>query len=331
MEQPRRTTFAYAVRWFARAGRRTLDKFDETKVKRDEGGKFSKSKAAGSPEAEKKPKAKPNAALYEKVKALGLENGQPGKYEGASKIKLEALIAGHHGWWTTKKQQLKGKKPKVDPEVAESIKQFLKKHAANIKAMEKLQAKQKAEKSKNATKEKLLESKPFKGAWTPKKARPQHKKAISLYTDGHYRQINNDLRSGKPPQADNEYAVKYLDEVTKNATYKGMMYRGLSATNTLKFAEAGLLKPGAVITDAGFGSFSKSAKFADDWKQGLTIEVEGGKGCADISTLSSHPGEEEVLMARGLSMHVISYDKGTRRLKVSLTKPKAEPKLKKGA
>jgi hypothetical protein len=323
----RRASFADAVRWFAARGRRTLDEFQESNVKRDPKGKFSKSKSAGAPEAEKKPKAKPNAKLYAQVQALGLEKGQPGKYEGASKVKLEALIAGHHGWWTTKKGQLKGNKPKVSPEVAESIKAFLKKHDAHIKSMEKLQAKAAKEKAKSAALEKALEGKPFKGAWTPKKARPQHKKAISLYTDGHYKQINDGLRKHGTISKDDEYAVKYLDEVTANATFKGTIYRGISAANTLKYAEAGLLKPGAVIKDAGFGSFSKRADFAKNWKAGLVIEVEGGKGCADVSSLSQHPGEDEVLMARDMRMRVVSYDEKARRLKVEIMRaPRAEKK-----
>jgi hypothetical protein len=303
--------FADAAEWLRR---RASDEFQESKVKRDKGGKFAKQSEGKAPKLKKKPATKGD--LYAKVKELGIEKS-PGKYEKATKAKLEALIAGHHGWKPSNSAELKGAKPKISPEQAKSIKEFLKKHSANLRAMEKAKAN---------------EGKPFKGKWTPAKATAAHKLALGHYTDGHYREINNGLRKGYVLDETNKADIAALDELTKASTYKGKLWRGVSKSNMQKFEEAGLLKPGAVISDAGFGSFSSKESFARGWKHsGLTIEMEGGKGCAEISSLSHHPTEDEILVARNTKFYVTGWDAKTRTLSVSMKKPaapKAAPKPK---
>lgn len=302
-----RWKFSDAAAWIARR-RQTAD-FDETKVKRDKLGQFA-TKAEGK-EAKPKKKAATKADLYNKVKELGIEK-TPGKYEKATKAKLEALIAGKHGWVPTNAAELKGARPKISPEQVKSIKEFLKKHAANLRAMEK------AKKQKG---------KPFKGKWTPDKCTPAQKKAISAYTDGHYRQINNGLRKGHHLDDVDNKNIAALDEITKNSAFSGKLWRGISKANMEKFEAQGLLKPGAVIGDAGFGSFSSKESFARGWKHtGMTIEMEGGKGCADISSLSQHKSEAEILVARDLKFYVTAWDAQTKTLHVSLKKPKKTKK-----
>jgi hypothetical protein len=44
----------------------------------------------------------------------------------------------------------------------------------------------------------------------------------------------------------------------------------------------------------------------------------GGKGCADISSISVHKTEEEVLVARGARLRVKSWDEAAKTLKVVL-------------
>ena len=146
--------------------------------------------------------------------------------------------------------------------------------------------------------------------FNPKAPTPQQQAALSAYTNGLYSGLNKNLRQ-PGAKISSQYAktVHYLDEVLNDSSYDGDLFRGVSMATFEKLsAQTDGFKIGATFGDAGFGSFSKSEKFAKNWKPRLIRVIGGGEGCADIAALSQHMHEEEVLAARGLQMKIISVD-----------------------
>jgi hypothetical protein len=161
----------------------------------------------------------------------------------------------------------------------------------------------------------------WNSVWTPATCVGPQRDAISDYTDGKYTKVNRYLRGDPADQNPGPTilkTVKYLDQVTRHASYSGTIYRGVPKDVFFKLYNAGLLVKGATVVDTGFMSFTKSKTFAKDWASGIIMEVEGGPGCADVSSLSQHRHEQEVIVARGAKMRVVSYDGPAKVLKLEI-------------
>jgi hypothetical protein len=278
-----------------------------------------------------------NAATPKKAKAVNTRTKHNAHVKEFEKAKKEQA--------KTAKAEDKPKKAKSKPKIAkqtdaEASPNQIEEHASE----EKIKAKQIKKKGNKPSSVKTLSNEdPLAlathwegGVWTPDKATKGQKDAIVEYSGSSYRDINNHLRKGAAISSVNKRDIEYLDQVTKNSTYDGLLYRGISERNLQKYADNGLLKPGAIITDEGFGSFSKKEKYAREFKKkeafatvaskevamgtGCVIKVKGGRGCADISSSvrPCYEKEQEVLMQRGAKMRVISYDRESNTLNVEL-------------
>src|SRR5208337_789092 len=125
--------------------------------------------------------------------------------------------------------------------------------------------------------------------FNPANPTPQQHKAVHAYTNGLYQSLNNALRdaNSKKLKPSMKELAHYLDEILATSSYKGPIYRGISEYTLAKWqAQTNGFKKGAVLTDAGYGSFSSSESFAKGWKKCRIQAINGGENCADISKLS---------------------------------------------
>ncbi len=130
---------------------------------------------------------------------------------------------------------------------------------------------------------------------------------IVAYSGSHYVEVNNQLRSGKMTAKQYAFSKSLNAGLDKLPAHTKTTYRKASLTPE----QASLYEPGFIIEERGFMSTSKSQK---TWSGSHQFIVHG-KGGRDISKLSSHPGEAEVLFKSGSRFEVVSKDGTTITLK----------------
>ena len=160
--------------------------------------------------------------------------------------------------------------------------------------------------------------------WTPEKASFQQKRALDLYTNGAYKFVNDSLRTSgltnsKEHLKKHAKTIHYLDEIFSHSSFNEDVFRGVSVKTFQKIAaETGNFKEGAILSDLGYGSFTKSKKFAEGWKPCLIRVEGGGPGLVDISSLSQYEEEQEVLASRGIQMRIKKFDEKSKTLTVEI-------------
>lgn len=132
------------------------------------------------------------------------------------------------------------------------------------------------------------------------------RESLKQYTNGEYRYLNAQLRSGQPlnqTQAQNAYNI---DSAIKNSTFEQdtYVYRGISNV-TAFFGPS--VKVGTTVIDNGYLSTSKKFSTASNFSSGgyvARISVKKGAHGIDVSSFSLHASEAEVVLPRG-SMFVV--------------------------
>lgn len=120
---------------------------------------------------------------------------------------------------------------------------------------------------------------------------PSEAASIVAYSGSHYNGVNAALRAGVMTEEQHHYAVLLNSSLDKLPPYVGVSYRKASMPESAK----GLYQPGMVIEERAFTSTSKNSS---TWHGDLRFEIHGKSG-RDISKLSSHPDESEVLFKSG--------------------------------
>ncbi len=132
------------------------------------------------------------------------------------------------------------------------------------------------------------------------------KESLKQYTNGEYRYLNAQLRSGQPlnsSQAQNAYNI---DTAIKNSrfTSDAFVYRGIGNITAFFGPQ---VKVGTTVIDNGYLSTSKKFSTASGFSHSgyvARISVKKGSRGIDVSSFSLHSSEAEVVLPRG-SMFVV--------------------------
>lgn len=120
---------------------------------------------------------------------------------------------------------------------------------------------------------------------------------IMAYTGSHFVQTNTALRSGVMTEARWNHVKQLNDALDKLPAYKGTTYR---KTN-ISVDKLGSMYPvGSIVEERGFTSTSKES---DKWSGNVQYTISSKNG-RDVSRLSVHPGEKEVLFKSGTRFKV---------------------------
>jgi hypothetical protein len=131
--------------------------------------------------------------------------------------------------------------------------------------------------------------------------------AIKAYTDGSYSKLNAALRAGKPMDAAQATLAAHLDTAIRKSKIKEDIttYRGVKEPAKF-FGEN--VKIGTVIVDNGYISTSKNPSTGHGWSgDGLVAKIKLPKGSSalDVSPMSLHSSEAEVLLPRGSMFKIV--------------------------
>jgi hypothetical protein len=138
----------------------------------------------------------------------------------------------------------------------------------------------------------------LKGVMTGADAAP-----IIAYSGSHYGPVNSELRSGTMTMPQYKFMKSLNAGLDKLPKYEKTTYRRASLTP----AQAASYKVGHVVEERGFTSTSKDQSV---WSGSHQFIVHGRNG-RDISKLSSHASEAEVLFKSGSRFHVKSVNGNT--------------------
>ena len=138
-------------------------------------------------------------------------------------------------------------------------------------------------------------------------------KSIKGYTDGEYSSLNRLLRQGQPLSSTQATLAANLDKaIAKHRMAQTTtVYRGIR--EPVKFFGP-TVTLGTVVIDNGFISTSKesstAARFLGLNRSGLVAKITMQKGASaiDVSTLSLHDDESEVLLPRGSMFKVVAIN-----------------------
>lgn len=119
---------------------------------------------------------------------------------------------------------------------------------------------------------------------------------IVAYSGSHYAQLNSEIRKGVMTVAQYKFMKSLNAGLDKLPAYEGTTYRK-APSNAVDLS---LYQPGKVVEERGFTSTSKNK---GTWHGDVQYTVHGKTG-RDIQSLSSHPGEAEVLFKSGTRFYV---------------------------
>lgn len=125
--------------------------------------------------------------------------------------------------------------------------------------------------------------------------------AILAYTGSHFGQVNKQLREGQMDEGTYKYAAVLNRALKKMPKYDGVTRRGINVDQSV----IDQYKPGMVIEERGFTSTSMAKGFSGN----LRLEVHGKSG-RDVSKISNHKSEAEVLFPAGTRFKVESNKGG---------------------
>lgn len=140
----------------------------------------------------------------------------------------------------------------------------------------------------------------IKSAGLTGKIEPHEAAAIIAYSGSHYRGVNDQLRAGMITEEQFKYTKVLNKALDKLPEHEGTTYRKAD----LPKAVADLYKPGYIVPERAFTSSSKTQ---GTWSGGYNYVIEG-KGGRDISSLSSHASENEVLFKSGTHFMVVKRE-----------------------
>lgn len=120
--------------------------------------------------------------------------------------------------------------------------------------------------------------------------------AVIAYTGSGYGKINKQLRSGKMTPHMHEIVLAANSALEKMPSHVGLVRRGAY----IEGDAASLYEPGMIIEERGFTSTSRGSGNSG----GLQFHIKSRTG-KDVSGVSLHPGEQEVLFRSGSRFRVL--------------------------
>lgn len=230
-----------------------------------------------------------NEQLNEKVqdfKNLGAAVTQLAQVEGKQKAEIVKAEQEKAAWEAKKAAE----KEKADLAEAFAKDPELKTH---YEAMEALFGGGKASANYLAHAAKKLKSSGYAKHLTPEGAVP-----IIAYSGSHYAQLNAEVRKGVMSVEQYKFMKSLNQALDKLPAYDGVTYRKAPSHSV----DLSLYQPGKVVEERGFTSTSKNK---GTWHGDVQYTIHGKSG-RDIQSLSSHPGEAEVLFKSGARFYVES-------------------------
>lgn len=177
--------------------------------------------------------------------------------------------------------------------------------AAKKAAEQAAQAAKAAEEAKQKAEKQKLTAKSYATTKMSVPLTAPQQKSLEGYTDGEYKSLNYNLRSGKPLSSYQAQLAFNIDAAMKNSRFPEdtFVYRGVG--NAEAFFGPQVTK-GTIVIDNGFISTSKhySTGFADSKNLVARINVKKGSRGIDVSSFSLHPLEDEIILPRG-SMFIV--------------------------
>lgn len=131
--------------------------------------------------------------------------------------------------------------------------------------------------------------------------------SIKHYTNGSYGDLNRKLRSGQPMSAAQATLAANLDAAIRKSKIMEdtTVYRGVAKPAEFFGSDVTI---GTVIVDNGFISTSKNTATANGFSSGglvAKIRLPKGSSAMDVSPLSLHSKEKEVLLPRGSMFKIV--------------------------
>lgn len=124
---------------------------------------------------------------------------------------------------------------------------------------------------------------------------------VVAYTGSAYKDTNSQLRAGVMDEQTWKHASHLNKALSKLPPHRGQVYRKA----TLDTKDADLYKSGFIVEERGFTSTAKSSGV---WNGNVHFIIESKTG-RDISKISSHPGEQEVLFRSGTRFRITKAEK----------------------
>lgn len=149
--------------------------------------------------------------------------------------------------------------------------------------------------------------------------------AVRTYTGNAYTSINQRLRDGGAPTAADKKRDAYISNYQLKDDHVFLRGVNSNAVKLLIDKAGGELKPGAIITDNGYASLTRSRGTAQSfagysYESGYIMKITAKKGAtvAPVDSISKNSGEDEFLLPRGSKTRVVSIDPVTRVMELEL-------------
>lgn len=305
-------------------------KFEENKHPRANNGQFGSGGGGSSSHPAVAAKTKGSSAERVALRAL-LKDPKQKEHHGAIQDKILQSFAQHHAELIKKGDTAKA--AEIAGKAADHAKKYGKSNPLSVKSasqanegyspkvQEQAQAVMKAELPKPASGQftpqetadfndlvALDESTESAKVWTAiaKKKVAQHNLNMSpgecahivAYSGHAYRKTNAELRAGVMDESTWKHVNQLNKALDKLPPHVGTVYRKA----TLKPEAVALYQPGKIVEERGFTSSSKEQ---GTWSGDVQFVLKSKSG-RDISHISRHPGEAEVLFKSGTRFKIVS-------------------------
>ena len=125
---------------------------------------------------------------------------------------------------------------------------------------------------------------------------------IVAYSGNAYKKTNAELRAGVMDESTWKHVSQLNGALDKLPTHKGTVFRKAKLTQS----QIEMYQPGKIVEERGFTSTSKDK---DIWNGNVQFVVTSKSG-RDISRISKHPHEEEVLFKSGTRFRITKNEGG---------------------
>lgn len=125
---------------------------------------------------------------------------------------------------------------------------------------------------------------------------------IVAYSGHAYKKTNAELRAGVMDESTWKHVSQLNNALDKLPTHKGTVFRKAKLTQS----QIEMYQPGKIVEERGFTSTSKDK---DIWNGNVQFVVTSKSG-RDISRISKHPHEEEVLFKSGTRFRITKNEGG---------------------
>lgn len=147
----------------------------------------------------------------------------------------------------------------------------------------------------------------------------EHRRAITVYTGDYYEDVNPFLRAGNAPSEIRRYADLLNEALHLSPKYAGPVARAIelldAALEQFLSDHRMALLDGAFVVHSGFISTTQGDEAA--FRGNVILHIDSARG-VDVSSVSQHPHENEVLMQHGTRFRVLDIQQRDGRWHIHL-------------